>query len=305
MYDAPFPPSLLEFQTWFARIIIPPIKESDSSDIPIYPSALIQEISQRIAPSPTLKSEERLGIYQQQYWWRLLTTMQELFPSLVAIFDYKEFNERIAEPYLVAFPPDDWFLSHIGLQLPTWLDRCYREKNASLLIQLARLDQLYEALIFTEILPAIDFSTLSECEERTLFLQPFVHLFELGSGLFAYRSRLLEEPPSHWQDNPLPELKKNREKRYTVLYRHQEKNVYEEISPSFYTLLSSFQKGAKLADLIPLLEGCEEIVSCFQIMASRSWLTLQGPSSSYPKANSRGKTFRAQKQTREEPQKEN
>ena len=132
----------------------------------------------------------------------------------------------------------------------------------------------YEALLFAEILPKIDLSDIAQCEVKTLFLQPFVLLFELGPNLFTFRKQLLEYPPSHWQTHPLPQYKKVTEKRFSVLYRDQDKNHYEEISPEFFSLLSRFQKGAKLGDLISLLENYQEIIPLFQSMASRGWLTF-------------------------------
>ena len=215
-----------------------------------------------------------MGIYQQQYWWRLLSVMQEIFPSLVAIFDYEDFNRLIAEPYLSEHPPTGWFISYIGSDLPRWLNRSYRKKNGPLLIQLAKLDLAYEDLLFAEILPKIDLSDIAQCEVKTLFLQPFVHLFELDPNLFVFRGQLLEYPPDHWQTHPLPQYKKVSGKRFSVLYRNQEKNHYEEISPEFFSLLSRFQKGAKLGDLISLLENYQEIIPLFQSMASRGWLTF-------------------------------
>ena len=115
------PSSLQEIQKWFAHLITSPILQSDEDQIPLFSSDLLSEIREKIAPSPTLKSEERMGIYQQQYWWRLISVMQDLFPSLVALFDYEEFNRLIAEPYLSTHIPHDWFISNIGADLPRWL----------------------------------------------------------------------------------------------------------------------------------------------------------------------------------------
>src|SRR5271169_1046007 len=82
MNDLSCPVALSEMQTWFARIITSPYHETDQANLPVYEAGLIKEIQNRILPSPHLKSEERLGIYHQQYWWRLLSIMQELYPSL-------------------------------------------------------------------------------------------------------------------------------------------------------------------------------------------------------------------------------
>ncbi len=274
MHDGSIPKSLLDIQTWFANIITAALPETNTANLPIYPTGLIEEIRKQIAPSPTLKSEERMGIYQQQYWWRLLTVMQEIYPSLVRLFDYEDFNDQIAEPFLLKCPPNDWFLSGIGSRLPEWLEENYREKDARLVTELARLDRAYEKLIFADLLPKIDSAALQQCERKKLFLQPSVMLFELDVDLFAFRTQLLEHLPSYWLKNDFPPLKKSDEKMFFVLYRKNEIDFCEKISQPFYELLSRFQKGAKLIDLIPILEKCGNIVEKFQIVAERGWLSL-------------------------------
>lgn len=256
------PSSLIEMQQWFARLITAPVKQSDTDRIPLFSSDEIPEIRQKIAPSHTLRSEERMGLYQQQYWWRLISVMQDLFPSLVALLDYDEFNRQIAVPYLASHIPQDWFISNIGADLPAWLEKT-TIKNEFPLSELAHLDLAYEHMLFADFLPPVD---LSKCETETLYLQPSVLLFEMDSDLFSYRIQLLKEKKA-------PPLKKWRKKRGVVLYRLHEDNFFEEVQLVFFELLSRFQKGAKLNDLIPLLERCKDVTSLFQTMASRGWLT--------------------------------
>lgn len=283
MHDLPIPKTLLEMQTWFANIITSSLPERDDADLPIYPLNLIDEIRKEIAPSPQLKSEERMGIYHQQYWWRLLTIMQEIYPSLVRLFDYGDFNHQIAEPYLLKCPPNDWFLSNLGSQLPEWLKKNYREKDAPLVLALARLDLAYENMMFTECLPKIESDALNECESKPMYLQPFVMLFKFDVDLFTFRMKLLEHPPTHWLANDFPELEKSRKKRHFILFRKNEKDFHEETSLSHFALLSRFQKGAKLIDLVPLLTKCDDIVEWFKSIAARGWLTLTNPKPSIQK----------------------
>ncbi len=271
------PKSLFDLQIWFAKHITTPIRESDAANIPLFAPEEIGEIREQIAPGPELTSEERLGIYRQQYWWRLLNICQEIFPSLVRLFDYEDFNRLIAEPYLLKYPPNDWFLSHLGSSLPQWVEGHYRENDALLVLGLSRLDLAYEHLLFIDPMPRIAPDQLSECEKKKLYLQPFVFLFEFDVDLFAFRSHLLEHPPLHWQTHDFPPFSKNGKKRYFALYRSSEKSLSEEISEEFHALLARFQKGARLADLAPLLEKYNGLLKSFQIMASRGWLTLENP----------------------------
>ena len=274
MIEPSYPNTLLDMQAWFAKIITSPLQECDQANLPVYQSHLIDDIRKRIASSPQLKSEERIGIYHQQYWWRLISIMQELYPSLVHLFGYEEFNRLIAEPYLLDCPPQDWFLSRIGSNIPDWLKKNYQEKNASLVLALASLDLAYERLIFTEILPKIDPNTLHKADSEILYLQPFVMLFEFDVDFFTFRTQLLEHPPIYWKTHDLPQIKKKRKKASFVLFRNNEKDFYEEISKARFALLSRFQEGAKLIDLIPQLTACDNIIEWFQMISSRDWLSF-------------------------------
>src|SRR5277367_6509665 len=274
MIESSYPNTLLDMQIWFAKIITSPLQECDQANLPVYQSHLIDDIRGRIASSPQLKSEERIGIYHQQYWWRLISIMQELYPSLVHLFGYEEFNRLIAEPYLLDCPPQDWFLSRIGSNIPDWLKKNYQEKNASLVLELASLDLAYERLIFTEILPKIDPNTLHKADSEILYLQPFVMLFEFDVDFFTFRTKLLEHPPIYWQTHDLPQIKKKRKNASFVLFRKNEKDFYEEISKARFALLSCFQEGAKLIDLTEQLTACDNIIEWFQMISSRDWLSF-------------------------------
>lgn len=276
MHDAPFPESLSKYQAWFAKIITAPIEKFDSENIPVFPENLIPEIRKKIPKSPYLKSEERIGIYQKQYWQRLFKSLQEIFPTLVRLFNYEDFNCKIAEPYLSQYPPSDWLLSNLGNQLPLWLQTSYRGTDASLILEMALLDLAYQHLLFSELLPSLQPHQLSDCQTKKLFLQPSVLLFECQADLFAFRSQLMEQTVDHWQMHPFPSLKKSAGKKYFVLYRNQEQTSLEEINSFLFQLLSQFKMGTALIDLIPFLEGVEpfQISESFQKIAAKGWLSI-------------------------------
>ncbi len=275
MIEVICPNSLLEIQTWFAKIITSPLQENSRSNLPVYPDSLNQEIQQKIHPGPQLKSEERVGVYHQQYWWRLITIMQEIYPSLVHLFGYEDFNRLIAEPYLLDCPPNHWFLSYIGSHLPEWIKRKYQGENCDLVSALACLDLAYEHIIFTEILPKIEPNEIANCDEKILYLQSFVMLFEFDVDFFTFRAKLLKHPFPYWQTHQLPRIKKKGKKKFFVLFRKNEINLYEEISETQFAILRRFQEGAALVDLTELLSVCDNIVDWFQKIASRNWLSLR------------------------------
>ena len=77
------PLALEELQIWFANHLTRTFRDIGEFNLPNYSEAVNQEIRSRIAPGPTLSAEQRFGIYNQQYWWRLFVLLQEAYPTLV------------------------------------------------------------------------------------------------------------------------------------------------------------------------------------------------------------------------------
>ena len=68
-----------------------------------------REVDEMIScPGPHLTAQQRIGLYNQQYWFRLFTIMQEQYPTVTRLFGFGSYNREIAEPFLLRFPPNHW-----------------------------------------------------------------------------------------------------------------------------------------------------------------------------------------------------
>ncbi|HEX2582843.1 MAG TPA: DNA-binding domain-containing protein [Chlamydiales bacterium] len=239
MYETA-PPALEELQLWFAKNLTRPFRETGAFNLPLYPESLVEEIRKRIAPGPHLSAEQRFGLYNQQYWWRLFVLLQESFPSLVRLFGYRDFNTLIAEPYLLRYPPTHWFLPRLGDRLVRWLREEYWEEDRELLFQLAQLDAAYESLFHIGTNPLPSQADLT----KKLSLQPTVALFQCSADFLSFRSELLKQDVAHWQKSDLPGLNNAQQKYYFVLFRGQEGILHEALDSSQYALLQAFQGGS-------------------------------------------------------------
>lgn len=152
-FDLSVPPSLLEMQQWFAKIVASPIRETGEYRLPLYEKQLSESIEKRISPGPRLSAEQRIGIYNQQYWFRLFVLLQDSYPTLLRLFGHQDFNHLIAEPYLQKYFPDHWSLSFLGSRLPRWIEEEYQEEDKSLILAAAQLDEVHERLfLFAQLL---------------------------------------------------------------------------------------------------------------------------------------------------------
>lgn len=217
----------------------------DSSCNVLAPSGTLleEEAPLYIAPSKTLKSHERINLYNQQYYWRLLNALQENFPLLLRLFGYDDFNNLLGMPYLSKSKIKSWSLANFGIDFPAYLAKEYHEPDKEIVLDAAELDAAYTFGFTAPLLPLPDASVT---EETLLTLQPHLFLKCYPYALLAFRDQMIKEKVEHWIDNPFPELK--REKCNILLFRNHFNNLeWRELSDEEFNLLFSFKEGASLS----------------------------------------------------------
>lgn len=260
-FDAKVPSRLKKAQMWFGSIVGRPIDE-DSRMNPISPSGQPMEIEacDHIRPSPTLRPAQRIQIYNQQYWWRLLNSMHETFPLVTRLFGYHDFNRLIAIPYLVKYPPDHWSLNELGARFVKWVEEAYDENDKELILDAAKVDWAFSHSFCAVQKTPILISNLpregdpESLLDRKIYLQEHVHLFEMNYDLFSFRVEFLKQEPEYWIDHDFPQLKK--EKLYHfVLFRNQALDIeWMDVSAGEYLLLTLFRNSATIDEACQLLE---------------------------------------------------
>jgi hypothetical protein len=259
-FDTNVPLELKKTQEWFASIITRPI-DVDNNMISVSPTGnqMSEEAKQYIIPSKGLKPHERIQIYNQQYWWRLLTIMQENFPLVTRLFGYHDFNQTIAFPYLNKHKPSTWSLNVLGDTLENWVAEEYEANDKKLILEAVKIDYAYLFSFFAKKKEPLNFELLNseELSFKNLTLQPHVHLFQLDSDLIEFRSNLYKESPDYWVENDFPKLKKG--EFHFILYRNHHNFVLADtISPIAYNILSMFKQGASIDSICEWLETQDE-----------------------------------------------
>lgn len=292
-FDAKVPSQLKKSQKWFASIITRPIDE-DSRMNPVSPTGNLmeEEAWDFIHPSPTLRPAQRIQIYNQQYWWRLLSTLHEVFPLLTRLFGYYEFNQSIGIPYLVKYAPNHWSLNQLGDRLPQWIQEEYKASDKALVYDASMIDFAFNSSFVAPENPPItqaplaspgDFSSLMSPK---IYLQPHIHLFKWDYDIFQFRTNFLLQEVEYWIENDFPALPKDR-KYYFVLFRNSRNDIaWNEITSAEYHVLKKFQEGSSIDDLCQWLEqqdpaisdpASEKIHIWLQEWILRGWLTLTSP----------------------------
>ncbi len=259
-YDKTAPTSLKKSQEWFASIITQPIDE-DSRIPAISPTgvSIEEEAFRYIRPSPTLRPAQRIELYAQQYWWRLLSTLQEIYPLVTRLFGYHDFNRQLAIPFLIAYPPDHWSLNLLGIHLPQWIHDNYTSSDKQLVYDAALLDAAFHESFVAKASKPIeatvaktpeDLAYLLDCK---LYLQPFIQFFQFDYDLLTFRMEFLKEIPEYWIENDFPIL--NKEKTSFILFRNLHGHTaWNTISSAELKLLSCFIEGSTIEEACDWLE---------------------------------------------------
>ncbi len=101
------------------------------------------ELQRMVRQTPTLSAHERLSIYANAYYARLLECMAESFPVFQKAVGEELFND-FAFTYLQEHPPSSYSLNHLADRFPDFLARSAAEMEggawADFLVDLARFE---------------------------------------------------------------------------------------------------------------------------------------------------------------------
>lgn len=160
-----------ELQRWMLAVITHPsgIESGIASaearqQIDVMPG----DVRRIVKPSKAMTSVERLAVYGNAYYARLLECMRELFPVLVEALGTELFDE-FAYGYLQAYPPCSYTLGHLADNFVSFLEQTRPTGGDSdwseFIVDLARLEWTID-LVFdgpgVEREPLLDPATLTE-----------------------------------------------------------------------------------------------------------------------------------------------
>lgn len=252
--------TLKELQSWFGSIILQPLTEEDTSQT-FTPSGnpLQKEALRYINPSATLASHQRIQIYNQQYWWRLLNVLESNFPLLARLFGRAAFRYQVAVPFLSHSPPQDWSLNKLGDTLPEWLGAYYKGDDLVFVRQAAEIDACFTKSFLAPDEPPIPVDLLATRTETALLSTPLQvkkHLcfFSHQENWLSFRQTLLEKEVDYWVEHPFPPLIKQRTHRWVLFRNRCNVLAWRKMASKEYTLLFQLQNPCTLDQLCHFIE---------------------------------------------------
>ncbi len=288
--NSTIPPSQLKLtQEWFASIITAQMAKGNKIKSRSPHGYLIAEESARyVVPSPTLQPHERMQIYNQQYWWRLLNLLHDNFPLVARLFGRSAFNEKISIPYLLKYPPNHWSINLLGKRLPKWIEESYQDRDRSLVLNASLLDWAFLASIVTKEYPPLNISEIIKEDPNKLvttpfYLQPHIAFFSWEYDLFSFRKNCLKESIDYWLEHRFPLLPKGKT-YYFILFRNASYNLsWKELTLGEYVLLQRFKQGSSMNEACEFIETqdpkiysevTENLEKWLQQWTQAGWLTM-------------------------------
>lgn len=220
-------------------------------------SAVVEQFIKR---NDRLTSFERLQIYNQQYWWRLLGALAEDFPGLYAVLGERKFD-KLANAYLESCPSKSWTLDELGKKLPAFLVQ-HPELTApysALSSDMARVEWAQSVAFDGPERKPLNPQRLagSDPDKLRLRLQPYLTLLELKYPIDELLRRRKQRAESGSASNAVSQGTRKRNLRlsarpsrkpiYLAVHRVNLFVYFKRLDPAAYRLLKALDTGSPLA----------------------------------------------------------
>ena len=218
----------------------------------------------RRAPGQTLNDRltafERLQIYNQQYWWRILGSFGEDFRGLRAVLGERKFD-RLAVAYLEACGSHSWNLRDIGANLIPFLEKnpALTHPRSELALDVARVEWARVLAFDDPEKPPITTKVIAKTppDRLRLALQPYISLLELHHPVDELMRTLKRTEiaavsnavaATHTRARKIVTVRRSRQPIHLAVHRFQYSVYYKRLDPEAYHLLLDLRSGAPLED---------------------------------------------------------
>lgn len=233
------PAALADFQRWFSIASSRPLLPGNATrprgvDGP----SLRREAEARLRTRGGMSGLERLEVYNRQYWFRLITVMQEEFPCCLHVIGLDAFNGWVIR-FLDAHPPASPYLADMDGDFPAFLRRRYRGGNRAQVLEAAAYDKA-----FSRVFDAPEGARPPAAGAAARWtLAPRVAPLWLHWDFPAYRALCREDEALTGR---FPLRRKGRDGHGLCLHR-QENTLYEKaVSRAEYLLLEALRQPRTL-----------------------------------------------------------
>jgi len=277
--------NLLEIQQRMLTAVMQPLTAHERMQPRSRDGKSMHEVAAEfIKPNDRLSSFERLEIYNRQYWFRVLASLDEDFPGLRAIIGQGRF-EALCKAYLVDCPSQSFSLRNLGSGLETWL-RSHPEHiqpRATLALDMVRLEwaeiEAFDGASEPVLLPG---DALASDPDPHFRLQPYLQLISLrypvDDLLVAIRK---DTPDGGMASNAVSEHRKQTRVRkvarqkpqavFLVVHRVDHSVYFKRIEQEAFKFLHALREGQSLSSAVVLAFQGRDIPETVLLSRVQNW----------------------------------
>ncbi len=245
--------SLEQLQAWFGRAISRPLPAEYPAN-PLHLSApeILPEAEQRLRAKGGLDGFGRLGIYNQQYWFRLISVMQSDYACAIHLMGLRPFNDW-AMRYLTAHPPSSPFLAELDAGFHAFLEAGYQGSDREAVLQAVAYERaLSKAFDAADGIPLASAGLADPAAllSARLRLAPHLTPLHVDWDFAEYRARCQPDESLEQAIRPNPGPAD------LVVFRDGDLNVMKQpVAAAALAVLLEFRKPASLTEAFGNLEG--------------------------------------------------
>jgi hypothetical protein len=249
-------PSLEQLQAWFGSVISRPLpREYPANPLHLSAPEVRSEAEQRLRAKGGLDGFGRLGIYNQQYWFRLISVMQSDYTCAIHLMGLRPFNDW-AVRYLTAHPPASPFLAELDADFPAFLDAGYQGPERNAVLQAVAYERaLSKAFDAADGVPLSSAGFTDPADPAALLsarlrLAPHLTPLHVDWDFADYRARCLPDESLEQDIQPHPGPAD------LVIFRDGDLDVMKQpVAAAALAVLLEFRKPASLTEAFGNLEG--------------------------------------------------
>ena len=250
-------PELDQIERWMQALIMDPdgvrsgLRSEAADNILPYTEDNLEAL---VLPSKLLNSVDRLSIYGNMYFSRLIEILTEEFPTVEHLLG-KELFGKVVRDYVTLHPSAHYSLTRLGSKFPTYLadevdDLPYREFVADVATVERAMEDAFDARrvepIPFEDLTAIPIERWGDVRLQTI---PALRLLQLDYPVNTYITAVRE---NRHMDIPAAAP------AYVAVYRHNYRVWRVDLDAQRFTLLTALQQGESLGSALDLCASLPE-----------------------------------------------
>lgn len=226
------------------------------------------EFASYIKPNSKLNEVERIEIYAQQYWYRLLDNLEEDFPGILSVLGKAKF-QSLMQKYLETYPSDSYFLRDLGKNLSYFIEtnKGLVDSKYNLVLDLSKFEFAQVFAFDEESTKTITTSDIQDSDLNSLSirLQPYITLIESEWALDEFTialktgkkdatiSEASSVKPSDKREETESTSEPEEEKIWLVVHRFENRVFLKRLDKIAFLLLKHIEETGTIGESVSAL----------------------------------------------------